>query len=272
MRKRSLAHPPVEAVRRAFTLLELLNCRRISSVNDLHKDTGLAKSTIVRLLDSLVTLGYVTNDPRQGGYLLSSGVKSLSSGFCHDSLFVEAVKPLAQDLTKRLKIPIAVCVFDRDAMVVRYETDRDSQMSPFHPGMYQRLRRLRMLTRAVGRAYISFCPDSERNEILDVLRVSDEPEDQIVHRADEVEEIIAKVRRNGFAERSRDVEPKSSCSVSVPVFQGAEVLGAIGLSYFTSAMPRSKALELYLGPLLKLGKDVEDRIEAIRQAPAKASL
>jgi hypothetical protein len=42
---------PVEAVRRAFALLEELNRQRINSIQHLHEATALPKSTIVRLLD-----------------------------------------------------------------------------------------------------------------------------------------------------------------------------------------------------------------------------
>jgi DNA-binding IclR family transcriptional regulator len=72
---------PVESVRRAFALLEELNRQRINSVQHLHEVTALPKSTIVRLLETLRLLGYVGNDPRQGGYQVTSGVRTLSSGF-----------------------------------------------------------------------------------------------------------------------------------------------------------------------------------------------
>ena len=68
---------PVESVRRAFHLLHELNRQRVSSVRQLHQATGLPKPTIVRLLDTLIGLGYVVNDRRQGGYQVTSLVRSL---------------------------------------------------------------------------------------------------------------------------------------------------------------------------------------------------
>src|SRR6476660_8372349 len=79
---------PVESVRRAFALLEELNRQRINSVQHLHEVTALPKSTIVRLLETLRLLCYVANDPRQGGYQVTSGVRGLSSGFHGDPLVV----------------------------------------------------------------------------------------------------------------------------------------------------------------------------------------
>ena len=136
---------PVESVRRAFALLEELNRQRINSVQHLHGATALPRSTIVRLLETLRLLGYVANDPRQGGYQVTSGVRALSSGFHGDPLVVEAARSWAIEFTRRHKLPIGVAVFDQDAMVVRFSTTRDSPMSPFHATVNMRLP---LLTRA----------------------------------------------------------------------------------------------------------------------------
>src|SRR6476659_7656129 len=94
---------PVESVRRAFALLEELNRQRINSVQHLHEATALPKSTIVRLLETLRLLGYVANDPRQGGYQVTSGVRTLSSGFHGDPLV--AARSWAIEFTRQYKLP-----------------------------------------------------------------------------------------------------------------------------------------------------------------------
>jgi len=245
---------PVESVRRAFVLLEELNRQRINSVQHLHEVTALPKSTIVRMLETLRLLGYVANDPRQGGYQVTSGVRGLSSGFHGDPLVVEAARSWAIEFTRLHKLPIGIAVFDRDAMVVRFSTTPDSPMSPFHATINMRLP---LLTRALGRAYIAFCPAAERNYILRVLARSAHPEDRAARYPDEVREIIARVRRNGFAERSPDVPPKSANSFGVPIRLGGKVLATLAVSYFASAMPKTKAIASYVPPLLNLAKNIE---------------
>ena len=76
----------VEAAARTLQLLEELNRHHVAPLDKLHKATALPKSTIVRLLKSLCAMGYVANDRRQGGYAVTSRVKSLSSGFHGDPL------------------------------------------------------------------------------------------------------------------------------------------------------------------------------------------
>jgi IclR family transcriptional regulator, mhp operon transcriptional activator len=119
-----MAEVPVESVRRAFHLLHELNRQRVSSVRHLHRATGLPKPTIVRLLDTLIVLGYVVNDPRQGGYQVTSLVRSLSAGFHGDPLVVEAARPWAIAFTRKYQWPVAVAVLDRDAVAVRFSTPR----------------------------------------------------------------------------------------------------------------------------------------------------
>ena len=251
---------PVESVRRTFALLEELNRQRITSVQHLFQVTGLPKSTIVRLLETLRILGYVTNDPRQGGYQVTSGVRSLSTGFHGDPLVVEAARPWAIEFTRQFKLPIGIGVFDQDTMVVRFSTTLDSPISPFHATINMKLR---MLTRAMGRAYLAFCPAAEREYILDVLASSEHPEDQAARCLDDVLEIIARVRRNGFAERSPTVEPRSSNTFSVPILLEGSVLATIGLSYFSASMPKAKAISLYVPPLMDLAKKIESSVHAL---------
>jgi len=165
----------VEAASRTLLLLEELNRHRVTSIDRLHKATGLPKSTVVRLMKSLCAMGYAANDRRQGGYAVASRVKSLSNGFHGDPLVVEAARPWALAFTRQYHWPIAVAVLDRSSVVVRFSTIPDSPVSPFHATINMRLQ---LLSRALGRAYIAFCPPNERSLLLDMLSVSDDPEAQ----------------------------------------------------------------------------------------------
>ena len=63
--------------------------------------------------------------------------------------------------------------------------------------------------------------------------------------------------RNGFAERSPDVPPRSANTFGVPIRLGGKVLATLGVSYFVSAMPKAKAIASYVPPLLELAKNIE---------------
>ena len=61
-------------------MLEALNRRPISSVEQIAERTGLPKATIVRMLQNLAAGGYAQQLPRRKGYMLGERVLNLSSG------------------------------------------------------------------------------------------------------------------------------------------------------------------------------------------------
>lgn len=248
-----MAEIPVESVRRAFGLLHELNRQRVSSVRHLHVATGLPKPTIVRLLDTLVSLGYVVNDRRQGGYQVTSLVRSLSAGFHGDPLVVEAARPWAIAFTRKFRWPVAVAVLDRDAVAVRFSTIPDSPMSPFHATINMRLQ---LMSRALGRAYLAFCPADERDLLLGMLATSDDPENAAAHDRDAALTLLTMIRQAGFADRSALVEPKSSSTLAVPAMLGQKVLATVGVTYFTSALPKAEAIARYVPPLQEMARNV----------------
>jgi IclR family mhp operon transcriptional activator len=265
-----MAEAPVESVRRAMHLLHELNRQKVSSVRHLHHTTGLPKPTIVRLLNTLVDLGYVVNDQRQGGYQVTSLVRSLSAGFHGDPLVVEAARPWAIAFTRKFQWPVAVAVLDGDAVAVRFSTIPDSPVSPFHATINMRLQ---LMSRALGRAYIAFCPPNERNLLLDMLATSKDPEAAAARDRNAALTLLAMIRRAGFAERSAMVEPKSSSTIAVPVMMGRKVLATVGVTYFTSALPNAEATARYVPLLKEMAKNIQTSVVLLRQdgAPDKDS-
>jgi IclR family mhp operon transcriptional activator len=229
----------VEAAARTLLLLEELNRHRVASIDRLHKATRLPKSTVVRLMKSLCAMGYAANDRRQGGYAVASRVKSLSNGFHGDPLVVEAARAWAIAFTRQYQWPIAIAVLDRNAVVVRFSTIPDSPVSPFHGTKNMRLS---LLGRALGRAYLAFCPASERSMLLDMLARSQLAEDRQAGERKRALSLLAAIRKQGFAERDPVVEPRSSNTIAVPVVAGERVLATVGMTYFTSALDRAEIL------------------------------
>ena len=155
----------VEAASRTLLLLEELNRHRVTSIDRLHKATGLPKSTVVRLMKSLCAMGYAANDRRQGGYAVASRVKSLSNGFHGDPLVVEAARPWALAFTRQYHWPIAIAVLDRSSVVVRFSTIPDSPVCRFTA--------LQHAPQPLGRALVAPIWPSADERTLDAARHAD---------------------------------------------------------------------------------------------------
>jgi IclR family transcriptional regulator, mhp operon transcriptional activator len=257
--------PPVRSVQRALKLLTEMNKQQVATIGELHACTKLPKPTIVRLLETLMAEGFVSHDENLGGYHITSHVSVLSSGFHGAPLIVEAARPWAIDLTRRLKWPVGVAVLDRDAVVIRFSTIPNSPVSPFHATLNMRLS---LISRALGRAYLAYCPREEREVLVRLLASSRNPEDRPRDLPKVVAGLIKSVRTAGFAERDPHVEPKSSGTIAVPIRSNSDVLATIGLTYFRSAVPRNQILDTLVHAL----KDTAHQIEQnIRQMPSASS-
>src|SRR5262245_25997837 len=97
----------VRSVERAIDLLQALNRRPLSTLHDLHRETGLPKPSIVRLLRTLEAKGLVRQSSSYGTYQLLGKVKSLSSGFHHEPEIIEIAEAIMIEYTKREGWPLA---------------------------------------------------------------------------------------------------------------------------------------------------------------------
>lgn len=225
---RRRADGTVQSVSRAVSLLAALNRRSISTIAQLHAESGLPKPTIVRLLRGLVADGYVSNDPRQSGYSVTAKVNSLSCGYHGDPLVVEAARPWAIALTRKYHWPIAVGVLDRDAVVIRFSTIPDSPISPFHSSLN---RRMGFLSRALGLAYFAFCPADEQAFLLRHIDAADQ---QLLDEREQgwLEHRVAQARARGYTQRDPGVEPRNSDTIAVPVMNRERVVATLGVTFF----------------------------------------
>jgi IclR family mhp operon transcriptional activator len=239
------SYPPVESVCRAFDVLKAVNRLRIASVNGIYEETGIPKSTIVRMLETLMVEGYVARDNMCGGYLVTSRVSELTSGYEGISRIIETARPLAIDLTRRIKWPIGIGVIDGDEIAIQFWT---GAISPWaHTNTVLGLRPDLQST-AMGRAYLAYCSDAERERHF--ARFRQEPE----RKFDEAEErrfrlLLDRVRSDGYAVRDPRTKPYRTTTMAMPIREGDNVLALISISFFTTAVPRGDVMEQVVTPL-----------------------
>jgi len=248
--------PPVQSVVRAIELLQALNRQPVSTVDALHRQTGFPKPSIVRLLQTLESKGLVRHAPQPGAYYLTSGVATLSSGYHSEPRVVEAAAELMDNLTRKIKWPLALAVFDGDAMVVRYSTIPSSPLSLLHSSLNMRLS---LVSRALGRAYLAFCTREEQAMLLATLDKSDRPEDAPARNRKAIRQVLAATRKRGYALRDPAVRPVSN-TLALPVLERGRPIASIGLTWFASTMDASEAVTRYLHALQELTDSVAQRL------------
>ena len=254
------ASPPVRSVVRAIELLQALNRQPVSTLEVLHEHTRIPKPTIVRMLQTLEGRGMVKHAPQHGAYFLASGVRTLTCGYHSEPMIMEAAAPLMDALTLRVKWPAAIAIFEDNAMVVRYSTIPLSPLALKHSTINVRLSLVR---RAIGRAYLAFCPPEQQETLLQALAQSTWPEDEPARDYAGMRRVLDEVRQAGYALRDPRVWPASN-TLAVPVFDAHGVAASLGLTFFASTLKPQQAVERYLAELQQVAGEIGERLRKLQ--------
>ncbi len=245
---------PREVLLRGLSVLEALNWRAISSIEQVAAQTALPKATVVRVLHNLAARGYVQRLPLRKGYMLAERVLNLSSGFSSRDTVVEIARPLIATFTAKHKWPVSLATLEGDSMRVRVSSGAES---PFSTATDRaRLnRRVPLLVAAHGRAYLAFCPDDERRIILSLLRASERRDDLVARDETYVNAMIATIRRTGYA-ITAPIAGEPAIGLAVPVTAGDRLLGTLSLRYLGKAMIERDVARRYLDSLRDLAEAI----------------
>ena len=250
------SYPPVESVCRALDVLRAVNRLGIASVHAIYEETGFPKPTIVRMLETLSAEGYIARDNMCGGYWVTSRVNELTSGSRGTPRVIEAARPLAIDLTRRIKWPIGIGVVDGDAIAIKFWT---GAISPWaHTNTVLGLRP-DLLTSAMGRAYLGFCPEADRERHIKQLRA--DPARAFGEKDErQFRVLLARIRADGFAMRDPKTKPYRTTTLAMPIREGDTVHALISASFFTTAIPKSEIAEKVVAPLRATTTKIEAAI------------
>jgi len=252
------SYPPVESVRRALDILRAVNQLRIASVAAIHTVTHLPKPTIIRMLETLIADGYVARDNMFGGYRVTCRVHELTKGYDGISMVIEASRAPAIELTQRIKWPLGIGVLDGDAISIQFWT---GAISPWaHTNTVLGLRPT-LLSSAMGRAYMAYCPEDERERILAALR-ADPRHNFGSEQEAEFRQLLIRLRSNGagFAVRDPNTEPKQMTTLAMPLMFEDRVLAAISVSFYKSAVPLQNIKPQIVSPLLETRRKIEENL------------
>lgn len=240
----------IEPVRRSFAVLEALNRRRSSTLAELAAETGLPKPTLARLLETLIALGYATRVSRQLGYRITDRVLGLSGGIRFVDHLVDAAAPHMRRFTREEGWPLYLGTVSAGAVVVRFSTAPESPMALDTAGYALRLS---PFTGAMGRAYLAFCPEAERRDILAVNGIPDGNLMKAGRRGLALAAALERIRRDGYAFQMPP-KPRRTHGIGVAIRHGGHVLAAMSLRFPRSAMTEAQAAKRFAPTLSQLAQ------------------
>ena len=114
----------VQSIARIFSIIEVLAAHpKGASLQEISKQSGLAKSTAHRLLASLITLGYAVQDSFSTHYRLTFKMFELSSGIVNDMDILSVAKPHLEKLARHAGAAVHLVIQDGVDIVYLYKAE-----------------------------------------------------------------------------------------------------------------------------------------------------
>lgn len=218
----------IRSITRALAVLEIMNTAQRWTLHDLHLALRLPKSTLFRILDTLIHEGYVQTYVTHGHYTLTAKVRRLSDGFAEQSQVVAIGAPIAVRVTQAIKWPLAIGVIDREALTIGFST---MPYSPLAVHTTTVGRRLSLLHSAMGLVYLAHCSAVERASLLELTGNADPG-------GITLQDALAQISTNGYAVRYPG-QVSDSATLAVPIFHARHILGVLGLTTFGKTMNKT---------------------------------
>lgn len=256
---------PVYGLLKGLKILEVLAAQGQASAAELAQWTGMPRPTVYRLLDTLRSAGYVMRPLPHDKYRLSRTLHSLLSIAKTRDVLAEVALPVLEQLTREVAWPCDVTAYENGAMVIHATTHSTSPLSleRVRPGTA-----INIVRTATGLAYLAFCPEAQKNAIIDTVIPDEGSAASRRARIRDLEARIELTRRRGCGLRVRGSQPKTS-SISMPLLTQTGIIGCITLNWIASALEADVALQRYLKPLQQAAKSISQAYDAVTQSASQ---
>ena len=247
---------PIRAVSRAIEILQIINRHGSPTIMEIQKESKLPYATVFRMIMTLQHEGLITSEAARKRYRPTELVWSLGTGFQQHDLLVARGRAILAELTSRFLWPVALSVRVGNRMVVKDSTHTQTTQTfiNYYPGYS-----LPLLNCGAGRAYVAFCPEQEREIILNAARDSDDEDVRYALQIVEDDRFLQEIRDNGFATHVRlqhNETPGKTSSLAVPIFVDDVVRACLAIVYFENAMPPDQAAARYVEPLKEAARRI----------------
>ncbi|CAB3639662.1 hypothetical protein LMG3431_01983 [Achromobacter pestifer] len=254
----------IDALERGLIVLDEVRATQGASLQALHVSTGYAKATLLRILATLQLRGLIWRRIADDFFCPASSLNARGRQARVLDMLGQCAAPELDRLQAEVLWPSDLAVRSGSAMTVR-ETNRSQS--------YFTIRRdnigfrINMLRSAVGRAYLAFCADRERESILAALRKSSREGDALAHDGAAIEAMLARTRHQGYGLRDQRFggdydKPRKDQNdrleaMAVPIMAASgRIYGCVNVVWIQGVRTTDQMLEQCLEPLCRTARTI----------------
>ncbi len=259
---------PIRALQRGLEVLHVLNLHNGATVSEVASAIDLPRTTTYRILETLCVAGYAYRAASDERYRLTILVRGLSDGFDDEAWVTQIARPYVYDLCNELVWPITVATISGSTMLVRQTTDHRSPLAieKRGPGF-----RVPILASASGLTYMAYCPEEQREAIIEILAKSKREEDRPAQNRKKLMEHLAEVRQRGYSISRRPRRISDEISMSVPVMAGPRLLAALTIRFSSTAVPEAQGIQRFIPRLRATATRIGEEFMAQAEQDARAA-
>lgn len=215
----------MQSVDRALQIMEILARDGHAGVSEIAEEMGVHKSTVSRLLGSLLSREIVRQNNDRGKYQLGFGILRLASAIPGRLSLVHEARPVLERLADDYKETVNLAVLRSN-----YAVNVDQAMGPSTLATYDWVGSLTPLhATSSGKILLAALPAEERGEILKKVGLPARTPRTITDRA-ALETQLLDVSRDGYAVVHEEFEIGLT-AIAVPVYNHlGTVIGAVSIS------------------------------------------
>lgn len=231
---------PVQSAERIFQVLEMLADNGEMGLMELSAALGLHKSTVHRLLMSLIYMGYAKQDEVTQKYMLTYKLVNMSGKILDRMDILQIAKPYMERLSDISGETVHLVQRDGSDILYIYKIEAKvgtirmvSHVGMIHP----------MYCSGVGKAIMATLPEREVKKIWDESRIEKKTDKTIVTYEDMLT-TLEEVRKNGYALDDEENEEGVRCIAASLRGYGKSVKYAFSISGPVSRMTKERVEEL----------------------------
>jgi IclR family transcriptional regulator, mhp operon transcriptional activator len=260
----------MRGLERGLRVLEALEANPISSLHDLHHATGISKTSLLRILQTLAAFGLVSRRLGDGRYRTSTNLTRTPRRHARYERVAEAAAPVLDRLCQKISWPSDLMVPAGDHMLI---AETSQTQTPFLIKAGGIGRSVNWLLSAVGRAYLAHCPDKEREGIIAKLGNSERPEDHLAHEPARLARILAETRHRGYGIRDPGFvggfygtapQDDGLAAIALPLLDRGRVHGAINILWVKTAFSIEDFARRHLADLQNATREIVDSLHQTR--------
>src|SRR6516225_4489009 len=218
----------IKGLERGLQVLQFLQSNPISSLHEVHTSTKISKPSLLRILHTLERSGLVSRRLGDGRYRVSANLTRMARRRAGYDRIAEAAAPVLDRLCQQISWPSDLLVPAGDHMEI---VETSQTHSPFLIKVSGIGQPVNWLLSAVGRVYLAFGADKEREAILQRLRKSDKPEDRLA-------------------------------AIAIPLLDRTRVHGSVNILWIKTAFTIEEFAERHLADLRAAAAEIVDSLRA----------